>query len=106
MIKIGLGYVVQGDLYNISQRIKEIDSSYFLYFNYKNRKYELHSKNQVKNSYVLTLPFSSLDNRTITHILKTRVERKKEFLKEIEKENEKLQKRELDKILKRAEKLL
>lgn len=77
------------DNYFISNRLKEIDESYYVLYNSNSKKYELHSSAQFDNSYCLTFPYSALDKRAIDFALKSRVQNKKKIFEEIEKENEK-----------------
>ena len=39
---IGLGCVVENDLFDIAARLREIDSDYFVFYSYKRRRYEVH----------------------------------------------------------------
>ena len=84
----GIGYVVSSDLYSISARIKEIDSGYFIFYNYKNKRYEVHNAYQRGSTLSLVLPYSTLDERTLKLVLRSKSERAKEYLQEMEKENE------------------
>ena len=77
----------------ITSRLKEIDNSYFVVFNTKSNKYEVHSKRQVENTFCVGLPFSELDERTVNFVNKTRVENRDRLLRELEIENQKLEKR-------------
>ena len=60
------------DVFDISQRVKNIDSGYYILFNTSNKKFEVHNSNQVGSSYCLTLPFKELDERTLNFINKTK----------------------------------
>lgn len=84
----GDGYEVTSDLYSIAQRVKEIDDGYFIFYSYKDKRFEVHNKNQRGNTLSLVLPFSCLDERTIRHIRRTRSERVKLLMQEMERENE------------------
>jgi len=77
------------DVFDISNRLKEIDSNYFVVFNTKKQKFEIHNKSQ-KNTYCLTVLNKSLDSRTITQTLKSRRERFNKILQEIEDNNQKI----------------
>lgn len=61
---------VKSDVFNISKRVKEINSDYYIMFNNKAKKYELHSNMYGRNSHIITLPFSALDERAIHYINK------------------------------------
>ncbi len=80
-------FKVFSDAYNISKRIKYIDKSYYIVFDTQKNKFELHSKNQVP-SYCLTLPYNTLDDRTLKYIRVTRVENMEEVLAKLELQNQ------------------
>lgn len=71
---IGIRSRIAGDLFDICNRIKQIDRSYFLVRNYKTKKFELHSDEQKGGSLCLVLPYDKLDARTLNLANKTRVE--------------------------------
>lgn len=79
------------DNYFISSRLKEIDSSYFIVFNTKSKKYEVHSLRQAENTFCVGLPFCTLDERTVDFVLQTRVENFEKIIKNIEKNNKKIE---------------
>lgn len=91
------------DLFDIAKRIKEIDENYIIYFNPQKAKFELHRESYGKVGYELTFPFNSLDARAINYCLKTRIERKEDLLKEMEKENKRLERLEIEKSKKEIE---
>ncbi len=100
---IGRGRVIGWDLYDIAKRLKEIDPSYFVYYRYETKKYEVHSSSQRGNSLCFVVPYKTLDGRVLSYALRSRRERAEEFLKEIEKENAKISLQELSKRKKDAE---
>ncbi len=75
------------DVFNIVKRLKTINKNYFVMYNLKLKKFEIHNK-KYKNTLCLTLPYSCLDNRTITYVLKS--EQVEERIKEIEENNLKI----------------
>lgn len=79
------------DLFNIAKRLKAIDRNYFVVFNNKLKRYEIHNSSQFFNTLSLVCPYPKLDKRVIDLVLKTRVERSKELLENIEKNNAKLE---------------
>lgn len=83
---------IEHDNYFICERLKEIDESYYVVYDDKNNKYQLHSKEQKGNSYCLTFPFDELDERAIFYARKTRVENQAKIIEEIDKENKRLEK--------------
>lgn len=84
--------VIDSDNLFILERLKEIDKSYFIIFNLIRKKYEVHSSSQKGNSYCFTIPYNTLDERTIEYARKTRIERRDEVIKEMDRENEKREK--------------
>lgn len=90
--------VISNDLFDISNRIKSIDNKYFVVYNIKRKKFEVHYARS-KNTYELTIPFDSLDARAVEFVLKTRVQNQKKVLEEIEKSNEKLEKQNTKNII-------
>ena len=83
---------ITNDVLFVTDRLKEIDFNYFIVYNLKRKVYEVHHKGQ-KDTYVLTVPFSELDERTVDFVNKTRVENRDRLLRELEIENQKLEKR-------------
>lgn len=81
------------DPFFICERLKEIDKSYFVMFDLKEKKYQLHSSEQKGNSYCLTFPFEGLDARAVEHAKKTRVENEEKIIEEIDRENKRLEKK-------------
>lgn len=81
---------IKSDLFNIVKRIKSINSKYFVLYNFKRKKYEVHFKRS-KNTYELTIPFDTLDARAVNLVMKTKMENQKKLLEEIEESNKKLQ---------------
>ena len=85
---------INDDVYFICQRIKEIDKSYHILYNLSRHCYEVHSFEQ-KDSYCFSVPFQELDERTLQFAYRTRRENQDKIVKEIEKSNENLYKKQL-----------
>ncbi len=83
--------VIQSDTYFICERLKEIDNSYFIIFNFNKNKFEIHSTEQKGDTYCLTIPYNVLDERTLDLVKKTRAINVDKLIEEIDQENEKLQ---------------
>ena len=83
---------INQDVFNISDRIKEIDSDYFIVYNTKLKKYEVHNSSQNMNSYCLTCPYNSLDKRLLDYTQKTRIVNFDKIIKEIDENNLKIEK--------------
>ncbi len=75
------------DVYNIANRLRNIDSGYYIMYDTSKKCYEVHNKNQYDSTYCLTLPFLELDERTINYVNKTKRENLEYLLDEIEKDN-------------------
>lgn len=93
-------YLVKvGDQFRIEERLREIDPSYRLFYNKKDKRYEVYSAKNGAISIAFISPYSELDVRLITYARRTRVERMEKLLKEIEEENKQLeQKQEKEKL--------
>ncbi len=77
---------IKNDVYYIAERLKEIDFKYFILYDTKKQKYEIHHKGQ-SDTYCLTVPFDELDARTVDFVNQTRVENRDRLLKELDEEN-------------------
>ncbi|HEY8423462.1 MAG TPA: hypothetical protein VIL23_01715 [Clostridia bacterium] len=73
---------IENDLYDIANRLKSIDSGYFVVFDTERKKYEIHNTNNIGNTYCLTVPYDCLDARAVDFVNKTRRERFDKLLKE------------------------
>lgn len=94
---IGKGRIISRDLFDIADRIKEIDSGYFIVRDYISGKFQVHHGNQKGGTLALVLPFDRLDCRTLTLVRRTRAERKRQLIEEMERDNERLLAEELKK---------
>ena len=97
---------VFSDNFFITSRLKEIDRSYFILYDTNSQKFEVHSSGQFGNSYCLTLPFDVLDERAVDHVLKTRVQNKDEILKELDRQNDLLEKKAIKEQINKIEEAL
>lgn len=79
------------DVYNISKRIKEIDKDYYIVYNTSKEKFEIHNNSQIGDSYCLTLPYNTLDERTLCFVRKTSVKNIDYVLNEIENDNNRIE---------------
>lgn len=82
--------IIKSDVFNICERVKKIYNGYFISFNIKNKKYEIHDKNQF-NTYCLTVPYTNLDVRTLDLILKSSNKNYQSIIDEIDKNNKQIQ---------------
>jgi hypothetical protein len=67
--------IIQNDLYDITYRIKSIDSGYFIVFDTVSKSYEVHNTNNIGSTFCLKIPYSRLDARTVNLVNRTRTER-------------------------------
>ncbi len=80
-------FEIESDCLGIIERLKSIDKSYFVVRNLDKNTFELHSHDQPKKTYCLTIPYDTLDERTVTLALKTRVQNSDEIFRMIDEEN-------------------
>lgn len=80
--------LITHDLFDISSRLKEIDTNYTLHYNVRSGKFELHGKDDVV---LIVFPYDRIDARMITHARRTRVERSQELMREIEENNARIE---------------
>ena len=82
---------IENDPLFIAQRLKEIDSSYYIIFNTEKKQFEVHSTEQLGTSFCFSVKFPSLDERTIDYALRTRCEKADAIIKALDEENEKIE---------------
>ena len=92
-------YEILNDVFFISDRIKEIDENYKIYFNSEKNKFEIHNIGQIGDSYCLTVPFQYLDERTINFVKQTLAINSEKLFDEIDKNNQILKERSEKNIL-------
>lgn len=92
-----MGYLqkIEGDLFDIADRLKGIDERYVLYFNKKLCRFEIHANGVLQ----LAVPFDRLDARTLVFARETRLENMKKLVERMDKENERLDKLKRQKII-------
>ena len=76
------------DVFDIARRIKEIDEDYFILYDRRLMRFEVHNRRQRPNTLSLVLPYDRLDCRAIDKVLSTRMEVVYKQLAELEKFNE------------------
>lgn len=91
-------FKIESDCQDIVKRLKDIDINYFVVYNLDKQRFELHNSAQ-KNSYCLTFPYESLDERAIDLALKTRVQNADIIFASLEKENKILRQKQMKQIL-------
>lgn len=94
---------IQNDLFDIADRLKEVDERYELYFNKKLRRFEIYANGALQ----LAVPFDRLDERTVVLARKTRLEYLEKLVESIEENNarldEQMRRQTIEKCLANAE---
>ncbi len=99
-------FEIYSDCQDIIKRLKEIDKDYFVVYNLSRKTFELHNHSQKEGTFCLTLPFECLDERTLDLTRRTQSEKRDELIKELDRENERLEKAIKRRILNEAEAML
>lgn len=99
-------YRVVSDLYDIADRLKEIDERYELYFNRAFKRFEVFANGALQ----IAAPFDRLDGRLLELVRSTRLEYAERLLKDIDESNRRLEseatRRSAERIVSEVEKAL
>ncbi len=76
------------DVFDIAQRVKEIDSGYFIVYNTKKHRYEVHNSHQFGSTFCIVCD-SGLNSTVITKLRKSKIENIDKILREIDENNAK-----------------
>lgn len=87
---------IESDVFDIVNRIKLIDKNYYVVYNTNSKKFEIHNS-RYRCSYCLTIPYKNLDARTLNLIHKTSAKNYDSVVKDIDLENERLKKKQIEK---------
>lgn len=87
------------DLYDVAERLKEIDDRYEVWYDRIAGRYEIHAGGALQ----LAVPFAELDARTVRLVRETRVERAESLLGQIEAANRLAEERATRALRERAE---
>jgi AmiR/NasT family two-component response regulator len=87
---------------DIPVRLKEVNRDFFVMFNTKIQKYEIHCASQPESTLACVLPFEELDNRTLLYVREFSRERTQNLAREIEEYNERLEKKRQAELLDEA----
>ena len=90
---------IENDIFFLAERLREIDPDYFIALNTKSKNFEVHNSSQPINSFCLLVPKNKLDPSLVEYVRKTRANRQKKLLAEIEAANQKMQKENEQKII-------
>ena len=72
--------------FDVCDRLKSIDDGYFVVFNVKRDRYEVHNNRQT-DTFCFVVPYDKLDSRTVDYCLKTRVQNVDKLIKEMDEQN-------------------
>jgi len=78
------------DAFDICNRIKNLDSGYFVVYETNKKRFEIHNKNQLVDTFCITVD-GELDCRVIYKLRKTSRENAMQLLEEMEKSNAKIE---------------
>lgn len=78
---------LKNTLFNLNERLKQLDNSFYITFNTNLNRYEVHSSKQ-KNSYCFAVPYGKLDARIIKFAQKTSVKNLTSYISEIQQHNQ------------------
>jgi len=88
---------IESDVYDIVERIKEIDDGYFIVFNTDRNCFELHNSKQL-DSYCLKIPYEFLDERVLSLIYGTLISNIDNIVEDIDNNNNLIEEKELNKV--------
>ena len=94
---------IENDLFGIVARLRSIDEGYFVVYNTRKHAFEVHNDRQRGGTFSLSVPYPSLDVRTVHLVQRTRAENAERLLREMEEENAALLKKEQAAAAKKAE---
>ena len=84
--------LIEDNVFNIPQRLKEIEKGLFVVLNVITQHYELHNEEQEHSTYCLTFPFEQLDSRAIDLTMERLSHRGENILLEIDRHNKAVEK--------------
>lgn len=58
--------VIESNVFDIPQRLKDYDKNLFIVYNLKKDRFEIHSLENPFDSYCISIPYKELDERTLT----------------------------------------
>jgi len=88
--------IIERHISRVPAKLKELDEGYFVLFNARTKKFEVHNSKQRQSTYSFEVPFDELDYRTVRYARETAVHRGDEIVAKIE-ESEKRKEDESDK---------
>lgn len=84
--------LINSNVFDIPQRLKEYDPSFFIVYNCKDNRMEVHSLENKGDTFCMVVPYKELDERTLTLVRKNDIKtRGRKIFEEIDRQNEKLE---------------
>ena len=93
---------ISGDLFDICGRLREIDPCYYVMFDGRRGRFEVHHSNQRGDTLCVVVPHNRLDARALVHVRRTRAERREALIAETERANKSLEAVKMQEIVDRA----
>ena len=81
---------VVNSVFDIPVRLKELNRAFFVMFNTRTQKYEIHCADQPFETLACVLPYDELDARAISYVREHSSARLEQIAKEIDEYNERL----------------
>lgn len=78
---------IENDVFDIANRIKQIDRDYCIFFNTSTNQFEVHNISQPNNSFCLSVPYHNLDERALKLTRETNSANIEIILSQIDNEN-------------------
>lgn len=79
---------IQNDVFDVADRLKEIDGDYYPVYNLTRRRFEIHHRGRA-NTLQLVIPYDCLDARAIQRVKETRREWVENMLRDMDRQNAK-----------------
>ena len=80
---------IKNDVFDIADRLRQIDGGYYPVYNLTRRRYEIHHAQQ-RPTLCVVLPYDSLDSRAIDRLYATMAVDRDEYVRRIDEHNDKL----------------
>lgn len=93
---------VLNNIYDIPIRLKEVNRDFFVMFNTRMQKFEIHCASQPYDTLACVLPFDELDARALAYVREFSRERTEKIGEEIERYNEELDRMEKEALIDKA----
>ena len=93
---------ITNDLYDIAARLRSVNDGYRVYYNVRLRRYEVHDVAQRGSTLAFVSPFDELDSRTVDYAMQTSVRNARKLFDELERENSRLDRQRLTRLVDEA----